>query len=540
MTLGDGDELFPNLFPDGKQFLYASSARGHWDIYLQRTGGSAAINLTPDSPADDSEPALSHDGRSIAFRSEREGGGLFVMEATGEHPRRIAADGHLPQWSPDGKLIAYCDSTFVMPQDRGATVSRLHVLDVATGKERQLITGDAVQPNWSPNGVRIAYWGVYSGGKRQIFTVRAHGNSSTPIPVTTGASVDVNPVWSPSGRELYFISDRGGTMNIWRVAIDEESGQVTGDPQPVTMPAPYIQSMSWSQDGSKILYSQGRSQIGLYSVDFDPVGLRVTGPPVLARAGGNQNVGNFRLSPDGGRIVYDTVGDPNEDLWIANIDGSGRRKLTSDVYRDRLPSWSPSGNQILFISNRGGNGYQEYLIRPDGSGLRAITMSGKPVNAGVWLDDGKTIVASLFQHGLARLDLQGTLPARELQHLPDTPSSKGSYAFVSPAENGLLIGHINGTGENPVVMYSLAEGKLTRLGVKGVRPAWIPGTKNRYFLFLREDACYLYDRRSGEERRLFQTPHDQLYFLQLAPGARQIYVTRATRDLQIWMADFPK
>jgi hypothetical protein len=49
MTFGEGEEIYPNLSPDGKQFIYASSARGHWDIYLQRAGGSAAIDLTADS-----------------------------------------------------------------------------------------------------------------------------------------------------------------------------------------------------------------------------------------------------------------------------------------------------------------------------------------------------------------------------------------------------------------------------------------------------------------------------------------------------------
>ena len=96
------EESYPSLTPDGDRFLYAGAARGKWDIYLQRTGGNTGVNLTADSPEDDSEPALSRDGLRIAFRSERGGGGLFVMESTGENPTRIASRGHLPAWSPDG------------------------------------------------------------------------------------------------------------------------------------------------------------------------------------------------------------------------------------------------------------------------------------------------------------------------------------------------------------------------------------------------------------------------------------------------------
>ena len=67
------------------------------------------------------------------------------MEATGENPRRVAARGHLPAWSPDGKAIVYCDDTYIMPNDRGARTSRLHALDLSTNTERQFDTGDAVR-----------------------------------------------------------------------------------------------------------------------------------------------------------------------------------------------------------------------------------------------------------------------------------------------------------------------------------------------------------------------------------------------------------
>jgi hypothetical protein len=72
--------LFPSLSPDGDSLIYASQATGNWDIYFRRVSGKTAINLTQDSPADDTQPAFSPDGESIAFRSERDGGGIFVIE----------------------------------------------------------------------------------------------------------------------------------------------------------------------------------------------------------------------------------------------------------------------------------------------------------------------------------------------------------------------------------------------------------------------------------------------------------------------------
>ena len=87
LTDYQGKETFPSLSPDGSFFVYAKAVGGHSDIFLQRAGGKP-LNLTADSPADETQPAFSPDGQQIAFRSERDGGGIFLMGATGESVRR--------------------------------------------------------------------------------------------------------------------------------------------------------------------------------------------------------------------------------------------------------------------------------------------------------------------------------------------------------------------------------------------------------------------------------------------------------------------
>src|SRR5439155_25070057 len=87
LTDQPGPELYPSLSPDGKSFVYQGRAAGKWDIYLQRVGGRNPVNLTKDSTDDNTQPAFSPDGERIAFRSEREGGGIFVMGATGENAK---------------------------------------------------------------------------------------------------------------------------------------------------------------------------------------------------------------------------------------------------------------------------------------------------------------------------------------------------------------------------------------------------------------------------------------------------------------------
>src|SRR5262249_59180452 len=107
LTPADGMEPFPTFAPDGKSFAYVSSQPGSRDIYVQRVDARAAFDITADSPADDTEPAFSPDGSQIAFRSEREGGGIFVMGATGDSPKRLTEFGHNPAWSPDGTQLVF-------------------------------------------------------------------------------------------------------------------------------------------------------------------------------------------------------------------------------------------------------------------------------------------------------------------------------------------------------------------------------------------------------------------------------------------------
>ena len=108
LTYDSGVTRMPALSPDGRLLAYASdrAGNGDLDIWVQQISGGTPLRLT-DDPADDSAPDFSPDGNQVVFRSERNGGGIYVVPALGGPARLIAQDGRRPRFSPDGSRIAY-------------------------------------------------------------------------------------------------------------------------------------------------------------------------------------------------------------------------------------------------------------------------------------------------------------------------------------------------------------------------------------------------------------------------------------------------
>jgi eukaryotic-like serine/threonine-protein kinase len=442
LTDEPGVEGRPSLAPDGKSFVYVSSAGGKSDIYLRRVGGRNPVKLTADSSADDLQPAFSPDGEKIAFRSEREGGGIFVMDSTGESVRRVSDTGYTPAWSPDGKEIVVSTNTFIYPTDMAGSGGTLNAIDLRTGASRAITSqGSAQSPRWSPHGTRIAYWGLRrQSGQRDIWTVRADGSEAADggLEVTNDAALDWAPAWSADGTKLYFASDRGGSMNLWRVAIDEASGRVLGPPEPLTTPANWSGAFSLSRDDKRIAFETLDWRSTLLRAPFDPVAEKVVGQPVpILRS--TQPMRDHEISPDGEQVAFTRAG-TREDLFVARIDGSQYRRLTDDVFRDRGPTWSPDGKRIAFYSDRGGD-YEIWTIHPDGSGLEPLTAGALSPNFPTWSPDGRKLAFSSTRSSGMIVDATQAAPVSKGETLP-APSDAEFFWPYAWSASGRLAGII--------------------------------------------------------------------------------------------------
>jgi Tol biopolymer transport system component len=529
LTNQEGRESSPSLSPDGAFFVYVKSVDGDADLYLQRGGGGNPINLTPDSAVDDTQPAFSPDGQQIAFRSEREGGGIFVMGATGESVKRVSDFGFNPAWSPDGADLVVATEGVATPGAR-ASRSQLWRIAVATGEKRLVFAGDAVQPNWSPHGDRIAFWSVVPGSaKRVLWTIPAGGDKA--VPATGDDFLNWSPVWSPDGRHLYFASDRGGTMNLWRVPIEETSGEVTGPPEPISTPSEWSGFLSLSQDGRRLVYATDDVRSNLERIAFDPARGEATGDlaPVTH---GSRAVRFGDVSPDGRWIAFDTAA-PQEDLFVVQPDGSGLRQLTNDVHKDRIPRWSANGSRVVFYSNRDGD-YEIWAIRPDGSGLEKLAAAqDEPLFNPVGSPDGRWIACSLGYKGAAVIDLAQP-PGRRIPRL--LPAEKGCRGIFIPAAwapggQELAIEF----AEPGIGVYSLGARSCARLTERGGSPVWL--RDGRTLLYLDGGAIFSLDRRTRQTREVLAPPRDSTFLgLSASPDRRTLYVVRAVDEGDVWMA----
>ena len=162
------------------------------DIYLQSVTGQTPINLTADSAEDEDHPSFSPDGERIAFRSNRDGGGIFVMGRTGEAVRRVAPEGFNPAWSPDGTRIVYASIPQGLRPGNSEGFGELRVVSAAGGDSTLLCACDATLPHWSPNGHRIAF-GQLLGAARQADVVTIPAEGGEPVAVTADSDVSWNP-----------------------------------------------------------------------------------------------------------------------------------------------------------------------------------------------------------------------------------------------------------------------------------------------------------------------------------------------------------
>lgn len=227
-----------------------------------------------------------------------------------------------------------------------ATSTGFYLLDVATGKVRPLIVDHAwnVDPEWSPDGKRLAYVST-KDGQTDIYVMELASGAVTQV--TSSGGWNGNPTWSPDGTWIIFDSGREGTnpskhqyfRNLYLVRPDGT------DLRRLTALPDYNGTPSWSPDGTRVAFTSDRSgDFELYTMAPDGTDQRNLIPLPGSHA---------RWSHDGSQILFhghdprDTSEDPVTVVSVISADASSPPRRLTDG-RDFLPDWSPDERWVSF------------------------------------------------------------------------------------------------------------------------------------------------------------------------------------------------
>ncbi len=387
LTFGGEMEEWPAWSPDGQRLAFSAERSGFKQLFTTSLEDNAETRLT-EGPADDIQPAWSPDGKQLLFvRASTpdgklepsdvlgyhfDGGDVWQLDLESRQVSRVLVDAYSPEYAPVGERIAFHASW--------AGPFRIWVSD-RRGLNPYQITNDRSEavahtgPSWSPDGSRIAYRRI-ERTKSDIAIV--HVASQTQTLITDDDVVDLSPVWSPTGNYVYFPSDRGGGLNIWRVAVDGE-GRPTAPVEQVTTGAGRDLQLALAPDGKSLAFSVSQRNADIWRLPVDPAtGLPAGEPePVVV---GSREEGRGDLSPDGQSLAFVADRGGAVNLWLHSLADGTDRPLTRGEGPDYLPHWSHDGRWITFFSARSGNA-DIWVVDAKTGELRQVTDSpGQDIN----------------------------------------------------------------------------------------------------------------------------------------------------------------
>jgi eukaryotic-like serine/threonine-protein kinase len=414
LTSDSGLTTDPVLFAPGKLLAYASdrSGDGNLDIWVQQLGGGTPVRVTKDA-ADERWPTFSPDGTRIAYRTERNGGGIEVVPALGGEPQRIADRGQRPRFSPDGNWIAYWTGPTALRRDPSRpSTDKVFVTPAAGGAPKQIPREfqNARYPVWSPDSRRLLFagWRDTSLPPDQGYDWWVAPLDGGPA-VKTGAadilrraglaSFAVPGAWT--GNQVVFSARLGDSTSLWQVEISPRTWQISDAPTRLTTSGLDAEPVI-AADGS-LVYANLMENADVWNLPLDANRGRITGSfqPLTRNAASDAGPS---LSLDGRTLVFISNRTGNGEAWLKNLDTGLEtaisslpfQKLAARISRDGSKA-AYAANGTIYIVSIGTDGRAGVPAKvcdgcggladwsPDGKGL-LLTIGNQPNQAIGWVD----------------------------------------------------------------------------------------------------------------------------------------------------------
>lgn len=419
ITSDTGLTTDPSFSRNGRWLAYASDrdSGGDMDLWLQALGPNREIVgdaiRVMDSESDETEPAISPDGRLLAFTRSGTDSGVYLVNLTpdgkGIQQRLVSTRGRRPRFSPDGERLAFWRGS------RSRSLAEVgHSLWVVAvrGDEPQRLCADfgrISHPVWSPNGKQILFRGRPCDGKDRMvrwWVADLRGGAPRPVDIDpllraegiSWPSLCVPSCWTPEGTVIFsaYINDglklwslelspvtlRTGTLQqltvggtqelyaevagdgrccfaaleydygIWKLPFDADGGVTTGQLSCVAAAPSSEMTPAVSLDGKRIVYqSDRRGSYDIFLKRHEEAAERIVDGP--------ENQGNCVISANGRTIAYlqmaeNSFSNPDSiGLWVKQLDGMGEARLVGHNLGQPL-DWHPSDGARYLLANQAG------------------------------------------------------------------------------------------------------------------------------------------------------------------------------------------
>jgi len=510
----------PSISPDGLKIVFSY----HGNLYSVDSEGGNAVAITT-GDAYDGFPVWSHDGKTIAFSSDRYGNfDVFAIPSQGGMPVRLtfnSANDYPYDFSIDDKSVLFGSGRDAPASSVRFPITRLfqnlYTIPVNGGRPILVTAAGAENAHYNNDGTKI----VFQDRKGYEDDLRKHHVSSVTrdiwiydinkneyVKVSDFEGEDREPVFSSDGASIYYLNETSGTQNLYKKSLNDKSEiQLTafkGFPvRHLSISKNNMMAFTWK--GDIYTFKEGTEPKKL------SIKVRDDSAYETIRNVDISDVSEFKVSPNGKEIAFVNRGE----IFVTGTDDSRTKRITNTPQQERMVNWAPDGKTLLFSGELDGswNIYKATLSRPEETYFFAsTTVKVEPLIATIaeeyqpeFSPDGKKVAYVKDRNILQVLDLASQKEVTVLPEGHNYSYSDGDWGFEwSPDSKWLFVTDQKSSifSSNTALLKADATGEFiypVNSGFGETRPQWALDGKMMVYASSRDGEKSLATSGSREE-----------------------------------------